>query len=186
MPARRFLPPGKEAAPETKASHEVMDLVRKDPELSLLVVQLHEAGHSWPDVKAAVEAKTEPAKRSSSGDVLRLARHRLPPSALLSSSVANCPRWLNCGACFRVLATSRGLESASAPSPAGNHCWRSARPVHRPQLPHGPWSSRVPMMARGGTPHFGKAGGERDDRPPLRWEAGSFAPRPSVHLCLLC
>ncbi len=71
MPARRFLPPGKEAAAETKASHEVMDLVRENPELSFLVIQLHEAGRSWPDVKAAVEAKTKPAKRSYSGDVLR-------------------------------------------------------------------------------------------------------------------
>jgi hypothetical protein len=71
MPARRFLPPGKEAAAETKACHEMMDLVRENPELSLLVFQLHEAGHSWPSVKAAVEAKTKPAKRSRSGDVLR-------------------------------------------------------------------------------------------------------------------
>ena len=71
MTARRFLPRGKEAAAETKASHEVMDLVRKHPELSLLVVQLHEAGRSWPDVKAAVQAKLKPAKRSFSGDVLR-------------------------------------------------------------------------------------------------------------------
>ena len=71
MPARRFLPPGKEAAAETKASHEVMDLVRDNPELSLLVVRLHEAGCSWPAVKAAVEAKTKPAKRSSSADVQR-------------------------------------------------------------------------------------------------------------------
>jgi len=37
MPARRFLPRGKEAAAETKASHEVMDLVRENPELSLMV-----------------------------------------------------------------------------------------------------------------------------------------------------
>ena len=71
MPARRFLPLGKEAAAATKASHEVMDLVRKNPELSLLVVQLHEAGRSWPDVKAAVEAKLKPANRSFSADVLR-------------------------------------------------------------------------------------------------------------------
>ena len=61
MPARRFLPPGKEAAAETKASHEVMDLVRENPELSFMVIQLHEAGRSWPDVKAAVEAKAKPA-----------------------------------------------------------------------------------------------------------------------------
>ena len=61
MPARRFLPPGKEAAAETKASHEVMELVRENPELSFMVIQLHEAGRSWPDVKAAVEAKAKPA-----------------------------------------------------------------------------------------------------------------------------
>jgi len=71
MTARRFSPRGKEAAAETKASHEVMDLVREKPEPSLLVVQLHEAGRSWPDVKAAVEAKTKPSKRPQSGDVLR-------------------------------------------------------------------------------------------------------------------
>ena len=65
------MPRGKEAAAETKASHEVMDLVRKNPELSFLVVQLHEAGRSWPDVKAAVEAKTQPSRRPHSGDVLR-------------------------------------------------------------------------------------------------------------------
>jgi hypothetical protein len=63
MLARRLLPPGKEAAAETKASHEVMDLVRKSPELSFLVVQLHELGRPWPDVKAAVEAKTKSTKR---------------------------------------------------------------------------------------------------------------------------
>jgi hypothetical protein len=44
MDARRFLPSGSAAAAETKASHEVMDLVRKNPALSLLVVQLHYAG----------------------------------------------------------------------------------------------------------------------------------------------
>ena len=71
MRARRFLPRGKEAAAETKASHEVMELVRENPELSLLVVQLHEAGRSWPDVKSAVEAKTKPLKKSRSGNVLR-------------------------------------------------------------------------------------------------------------------
>ena len=71
MGTSRFLPLGSTAAAETKASHEVMDLVRDNPELSLLVVQLHEAGRSWPDVKAAIEAKTKPAKRSFSGDVLR-------------------------------------------------------------------------------------------------------------------
>jgi hypothetical protein len=48
-----------------------MDLVREKPELSLLVVQLHEAGRSWPDVKAAVEAKLKLVNRSFSADVLR-------------------------------------------------------------------------------------------------------------------
>jgi len=48
-----------------------MDLVREKPELSLLVVQLHEAGRSWPDVKAAVEAKLKQVNRSFSADVLR-------------------------------------------------------------------------------------------------------------------
>jgi hypothetical protein len=71
MTARRFSPRGKEAAAETKASHEVMDLVREKPELSLLVVQLHEAGRSWPDVKAAIETRMKPATRSFSSDVLR-------------------------------------------------------------------------------------------------------------------
>ena len=71
MPGRRFLPLGKEAAAETKASHEVMDLVRENPELSFLVVQLREAGRSWPDVKTAIETRTKPAMRSFSSDVLR-------------------------------------------------------------------------------------------------------------------
>ena len=66
-----ILPPGKEAAATTKASHEVMNLVRGNPELSLLVVRLHEAGRSWPDVKAAAEAKLKPVNRSFSADVLR-------------------------------------------------------------------------------------------------------------------
>ncbi len=38
MKATRFLPPRKEAADETKASHEVMELVRQNPKLSLLVI----------------------------------------------------------------------------------------------------------------------------------------------------
>ena len=71
MPGRGVFASGKEAAAETKASHEVMELVRKNPELSFLVLQLHEAGCSWPDVKAAVEAKTKSEKKSFSGDVLR-------------------------------------------------------------------------------------------------------------------
>ena len=71
MGTSRFLPLGSAAAAETKASHEVMDLVRENRELSLLVVRLHDAGRSWADVKAAVEAKMKPAKKSLSGNVLR-------------------------------------------------------------------------------------------------------------------
>jgi hypothetical protein len=69
--SKRFLPLGKDAAAETQARHEVMDLVRENPELSLLVVQLHDAGRSWRDVKAAVEIKTKLAKRPRSADVQR-------------------------------------------------------------------------------------------------------------------
>jgi hypothetical protein len=54
---RRFLPPSRVAAAEMKASHEVMELVRKDPALSLLVVRLRVAGEPWHQVKVAIEAK---------------------------------------------------------------------------------------------------------------------------------
>ena len=64
MKATRFLPPRKEAATETKASHEVMELVRQNPKLSLLVIQLREAGRSWSDVKAGIEAEVKPATHS--------------------------------------------------------------------------------------------------------------------------
>jgi hypothetical protein len=47
MKATRFLPPRKEAADQTKASHEVMELVRQNPKLSLLVIQLREAGAAY-------------------------------------------------------------------------------------------------------------------------------------------
>jgi hypothetical protein len=70
MPGRGVFASGKEAAAETKANHEVMDLVRENPELSPMVFKLHEAGRSWPDAKAAVEANTKPAQISFSGDVL--------------------------------------------------------------------------------------------------------------------
>jgi hypothetical protein len=43
---------------ETSASHAVMELVRTNSALSLLVVQLRYAGKSWREVKAAVEAET--------------------------------------------------------------------------------------------------------------------------------
>jgi hypothetical protein len=50
-------PPPLFSAAETKAIHEVMDLVRRNSALSRLVFQLREAGKSWPDVKAAIEAE---------------------------------------------------------------------------------------------------------------------------------
>jgi hypothetical protein len=45
------------AEAETSASHAVMELVRTDSVLSLLVVQLRDAGKSWREVKAAIEAE---------------------------------------------------------------------------------------------------------------------------------
>jgi hypothetical protein len=72
MKATRFLPPRKEAADETKASHEVMELVRQSPKFSLLVIQLREAGRSWSDVKARIEAQTKaPAQGRSQSRVKR-------------------------------------------------------------------------------------------------------------------
>jgi hypothetical protein len=50
-------PPPRSSAEETHASHEVMELVRGDPDLSLRVVQLREAAKSWREVKAAIEAE---------------------------------------------------------------------------------------------------------------------------------
>jgi hypothetical protein len=50
-------PPPLSSAEETHASHEVMDLVRSDSDLSLLVIKLREAGKSWRQVKAAIEAE---------------------------------------------------------------------------------------------------------------------------------
>jgi hypothetical protein len=66
MKATRFLPPRKEAADQTKASHEVMELVRQSPKFSLLVIQLREAGRSWSDVKARIEAQTKPPAQGRS------------------------------------------------------------------------------------------------------------------------
>jgi hypothetical protein len=43
----RFLPPDDAAAAGTKASHEVMELVRETPALSFLVMQLRATGQSW-------------------------------------------------------------------------------------------------------------------------------------------
>jgi hypothetical protein len=72
MKATRFLPPRKEAAEQTRASHEVMELVRQNPKLGLLVIQLREAGRAWPDVKARIEAEAKPpAQGRSHGRVKR-------------------------------------------------------------------------------------------------------------------
>jgi hypothetical protein len=51
-------------AEETKARHEVMELVRGNSALSHLVLRLRESGLSWPQVKAAIEAEIN---RRSSG-----------------------------------------------------------------------------------------------------------------------
>ena len=56
MTATRFLPP-RGNVDEMQASHEVMELVRSNSVLSLLVVQLREAGKSWRGVKVAIEAE---------------------------------------------------------------------------------------------------------------------------------
>ncbi len=65
--SRRFSPLSREAEVETKASHQVMELVRKSPELSRLVVQLRDQGQSWRDVQAAIEAKVKSARSRRPG-----------------------------------------------------------------------------------------------------------------------
>jgi hypothetical protein len=45
------------AEAEMSDSHAVMELVRTNSVLSLLVVQLREAGKSWREVKAEIEAE---------------------------------------------------------------------------------------------------------------------------------
>jgi hypothetical protein len=45
------------AEAEMSASHAVMELVRTNSVLSLLVVRLREAGKSWREVKAAIETE---------------------------------------------------------------------------------------------------------------------------------
>ena len=52
-------------ADEMHASHEVMELVRSNSVLSLMVVQMREAGLSWRGVKTAIEA--EIARRDPPG-----------------------------------------------------------------------------------------------------------------------
>jgi len=44
-------------AEATKASHEVMRLVRGNSELSHLVLRLRDSGLSWREVRAAIEAE---------------------------------------------------------------------------------------------------------------------------------
>ena len=61
MRSTRFLPPSGEVAAETKASQEVMDLVRLHRALGLLVIQLRDAGRPWSQVKAVIEARIKSA-----------------------------------------------------------------------------------------------------------------------------
>ena len=63
MKANRFLAANPGAAAETKAKHELMELVRENPELNLLAFQLREAGRSWHDLKTALEARIKMARR---------------------------------------------------------------------------------------------------------------------------
>ena len=58
---RRFLPPSRVAAAETKASQELMDLVRLHRELGLLVIRLRDAGRPWSEIKAVIEARIKSA-----------------------------------------------------------------------------------------------------------------------------
>jgi hypothetical protein len=62
MNSNRFLPAGREAAAEIQASHEVMDLVRGNPALSLLVIRLRDQCQYWRDVQAVIEAKIKPVR----------------------------------------------------------------------------------------------------------------------------
>lgn len=47
------------AEAEMSASHAVMELVRSNSVLSLMVMQMREAGLSWRGVKTAIEAEIE-------------------------------------------------------------------------------------------------------------------------------
>ena len=48
---------GDDPAEATKASHEVMGLVRGNSALSHLVLRLRDIGLSWREVRAAIEAE---------------------------------------------------------------------------------------------------------------------------------
>jgi hypothetical protein len=74
MKSNQFLPAGREAAAETQAKHELMDLVRNNPELNHLVFPLREAGHSWQELKTAVEARAKAARRGRGAAVSRAPR----------------------------------------------------------------------------------------------------------------
>jgi hypothetical protein len=83
MKSRQLVRTRREAAVETKTSQEVIDLVRQNPELGLMVIQLREAGQSWLVVKNEIAAKIGVANRArSNGRALRSGR------ALMSRSGA--------------------------------------------------------------------------------------------------
>jgi hypothetical protein len=64
MSSKRFSPMSRAAALETKASHQVMELVRKKPTLGQLVIRLREQGLSWREIQAVIETKIKPARPS--------------------------------------------------------------------------------------------------------------------------
>jgi hypothetical protein len=83
MKSRQLVRTRREAAVETKTSQEVIDLVRQNPELGLMVIHLREAGQSWLVVKNEIAAKIGVANQArSNGRALRSGR------ALMSRSGA--------------------------------------------------------------------------------------------------
>ena len=65
MKSYLFLPADPDAAAETQAKHELMDLVRNNAELNRLVLELRDTGRSWRDVKTAIKGKFKAARRSA-------------------------------------------------------------------------------------------------------------------------